>query len=93
MAFACSIFSRDERNYITSDRKKAAIVWAKKQFRQFVFGRHFKIVTDRKVLKWVSGVKVPNSSLLQWFRKTESQDFKIHYCSFRIILNSKLFPA
>jgi hypothetical protein len=91
MVFACSTFSTAERNYSTLDREMAAIVWAKKQFRQFFFGRHFKIVTDCKALKWVSGVKVPNLSLLQWFRKTEGQGFKIHYCSFRIILHSKFF--
>jgi hypothetical protein len=51
MAFACSTFNTVERNYSTSDREMAAIVWAKKQFRQYVFEKHFKIATYRKALK------------------------------------------
>jgi len=46
MAFVCSTSNTVERNYSTSDREKVAIVWAKKQLRQYVFGQHFKIVTD-----------------------------------------------
>jgi hypothetical protein len=63
----------------------AAIVWAMKQFRPFVLGRHFSIVTDHKPLKWVFNVKVPSSKLLRWRLKLEEYDFTIHYRSGRSI--------
>jgi hypothetical protein len=51
MAFTCGKFITAERIYSTSDREMATIVLAKKHFRQYVFGQHFKIVTNRKALK------------------------------------------
>jgi hypothetical protein len=46
-----------KRNYSTTDREMAAIMWAVKMFRPYILGRHFKIVTDHKPLKWVFNVK------------------------------------
>jgi hypothetical protein len=37
----------------------AAIVWAKKEFRQYVLGRRFKIVTGDKTLNGYPVSKIP----------------------------------
>jgi hypothetical protein len=63
----------------------AAIMWAVKQFRPYVLGSHFKIVTDHKPLKWVFSVKDPSSRLLRWRLKLEEYDFTIHYRSGKTI--------
>ena len=42
----------------------------------YVFGRHFKILTEHKTLKWVAGIKDPISRLLKWLRKMDGHDFR-----------------
>jgi hypothetical protein len=60
IAFASRTFNKAERNYSTTDREIVAIVWAVKQLRPYVLGRHFSIVTDHKPLKWVFNIKDPS---------------------------------
>jgi hypothetical protein len=57
IAYASRTFNTAERNYSTTDQEMAAIMWGVKQFRLYVLGRHFKTVTDHKLLKWVFDVK------------------------------------
>jgi hypothetical protein len=85
IAFASRTFNKAERNYSTTDLEMAAIVWAVKQFRPYVLGRHFTIVTNHKPLKWVFSVKDPSSRLLRWRIKLEQYDFTIHYRSGKAI--------
>ncbi|PNF20391.1 hypothetical protein B7P43_G09709 [Cryptotermes secundus] len=85
IAYASRTFNKSERNYSTTDREMAAIIWAVKQFRPYVLGRHFNIVTDHKPLKWVFHVKDPSSRLLRWRIKLEEYDFTIHYRSGKTI--------
>jgi hypothetical protein len=81
IAFARRICKNAERNYSTTDREMAVVVWAVKQFWPYVLGRHFSIVTNHKPLKWVFNVKDPSSRLLRWRLKLEEYDFTIYYHS------------
>jgi hypothetical protein len=85
IVFASRTFNKAERNYSTTDREMAAIVWAVKQFRPYVLGRHFSIVTDHKPLKWVFNVKDPSSRLLRWRLNLEEYDFTTYYRSAKSI--------
>jgi hypothetical protein len=88
IAFASRSFNKAARNYSTTDREMTAIVWVVKQFRPFVIGRHFSIVTDHKLLKWAFNVKDPSSRLLSRRLKLEDYDLTIHYRS-----GKSIFPA
>jgi len=61
VAFASRSFNKVERRYSTIERELAAILWGIKYFRPYLFGRSFKVVTDRKPLKWIMKVKDPGS--------------------------------
>ena len=50
VAYASRTLSTAERNYGHLDKEALAVVFAVKKFRQFLFGRHFKIFTDHKPL-------------------------------------------
>jgi hypothetical protein len=69
----------------------AAIMWAVKQFRPYVLGRHFKIVTDHKPLKSIFNIKDPSSRLLRWGLKLVEYDFTIHYRSVKTISHADFF--
>ena len=79
VAFASRSLNRAEMNYTTSEKELLAIVWATQYFRPYLYGRHFKIVTDHKPLTWVMNVKDPSSRLLRWRIKLEEFDYEITY--------------
>jgi hypothetical protein len=55
------------------------IVWASKDFRPYVLGRNFTIVTDHKPLTLMFNVKYPSSRLLRWRLLLEQHDYNIAY--------------
>jgi len=46
VAYANRVLAKAERNYSSIERELTAIVWGCKQFRQYIWGRKFTIVTD-----------------------------------------------
>ena len=50
VAYASCTLCAAERNYVHLDKEALAVVFAMKTFRQFLYGRHFKICRDHKPL-------------------------------------------
>ena len=55
------------------------IVWGCKQYRQFIWGRRFTIVTDHKPLTWIFKMNDPNSRLMRLKLKLQEFDYTIVY--------------
>jgi hypothetical protein len=68
-----------ERYYSTIERELLAIFRSFKQFRQYLLGRKFTIVTDHKPLTWVFNIKDPSSRLLRYRLKLVEFDYDITY--------------
>jgi hypothetical protein len=79
IAYASRTLNRAETNYNTTEKELLAILWAVKQFRQYVYGRKFNIVTDQKPLSWLFGVKDPGARLTRWRLQLEEYDYNIIY--------------
>ena len=65
--------------YSTIERELLAIVWAVKYFRPYLYGKHFKIVTDHRPLTWLFSNKDPGSRLIRWRLQLENYDYEILY--------------
>ena len=50
IGYASRSFTKAERNYFQIEREALALVFGFKKFHSFVFGHHFKLVTDHKPL-------------------------------------------
>ena len=68
-----------ERNYFTTEKELLAIVWACEQYRPYLYGKKFTIVTDHKPLTWVFSVKDPSSRFLRWRLKLEEYNYQVIY--------------
>lgn len=79
IAYASRTLNRAETNYNTTEKELLAILWAVKQFRHYVYGHKFNIVTDHKPLSWLFGVKDPGARLTRWRLQLEEYDYNIIY--------------
>ena len=58
IAYASRALTAPERQYSTIQRECLAVVYALKQFRHYLLGREFLIVTDHAPLQWLSALKM-----------------------------------
>ena len=54
IAFASRSLSKVEKNYSRIDKETLSIVWGVQKFRNYVWGRHFTIVTDHQPLTYTT---------------------------------------
>jgi hypothetical protein len=79
VAYASRALTKAERNYSTVERELTAIVWRCKQFRPYIWGRKFTIVTDHKPFTWIFKMNDPNSRIMKLRLKLQEFDYVIVY--------------
>jgi O-acetyl-ADP-ribose deacetylase (regulator of RNase III) len=79
ISYISRTLNQAEVNYNTTEKELLAIVWAVKQFRHYVFGHKFYIITDHRPLTWLFSVSDPGARLIRWRLKLEEHDYEIIY--------------
>lgn len=79
VCYASRTLNPNEVNYSVTEKELLAIVWSVKYFRPYLFGKHFKVKTDHKPLKWLESLKEPNSKLVRWKLLLSEYDFDTDY--------------
>uniref|UniRef100_A0A2S2QW04 RNA-directed DNA polymerase n=1 Tax=Sipha flava TaxID=143950 RepID=A0A2S2QW04_9HEMI len=79
ITYASRTLNRAEQNYNTTEKELCAIVWGVKQFRPYLFGQKFNIVTDHQALNWLFNIKDPGSRLTRWRLKLAEYEYEIHF--------------
>jgi hypothetical protein len=67
-----------ERNYSVIQKECLAVVYALKQFRHYLLGRHFKVFSDHAPLQWLSAQKM-EGLLCRWALAIQEYDFALCY--------------
>lgn len=79
IAYASRTLNKAEQNYNTTEKELCAIIWGVKDFRPYLLGLKFKIITDHQALSWLFNIKDPGSRLTRWRLKLEEYEYEIIY--------------
>ena len=78
VAYASRTLTKSERNYSVIQKESLAALYAMKQFRHYLLGWPFTLVTDHAPLQWLSAQKM-EGLLSQWALAIQEYDFVIQY--------------
>lgn len=79
VAFASKVNSPTVAKYGITDLECAAVVWAVRLFRPYLYGRRFELVTDHSALTWLMKSKDLSGRLHRWALQLQEYDFSIIY--------------
>jgi hypothetical protein len=79
VAYASRQLKSYEQNYPTHDLELAAIVFALKIWRHYLYGERCEIYTDHKSLKYISTQKELNMRQRRWLELIKDYDCSINY--------------
>ncbi len=77
ISFAARSLSSGEKSYGATKRELAAIVFALKKFRYYLYGQHFTVFTDHKALTYLFTQHHVNPMLLNWLEQILEFSFDI----------------
>ena len=78
VAYASRTLSSSEKNYSVIQRECLAIIFALKQYRHYLLGCKFSLLTDHTPLQWLSSQKM-EGLLARWALAFQENDFIITY--------------
>ena len=78
IAYASQALTKSEKNYSVIQRECLAIVYALKQFRHYLLGRPFLLLTDHAPLQWLSNQKM-EGLLSRWVLAMQEYEFSVQY--------------
>ena len=79
VAYGSRQLKNHERNYPTNDMELAAIVFALKIWRHYLYGEQFEVFSDHKSLKYIFTQRDLNMRQCRGMEYLEDYDFTLHY--------------
>ncbi|KAM7300927.1 putative polyprotein of retroviral origin [Ixodes scapularis] len=90
IAFASRQLNEAEKRYGATEQECLGVVWAVCHFRCYLFGRHFRVITDCNALKWLMSVRDPNLRLARWNLLLQQHSFEIVHRAGKLNQNADL---
>lgn len=79
IAYASRALSEAEKKYPITEQEALAVVFCLQQFRSFVYGQRFQVITDHAALRWLLTAIHKNHRLSRWCLKIQDLDCTITY--------------
>ena len=79
VAYASCQLLIHERNYLTHDLELAAVVFALKVWRHYLYGVQFELFTDHKSLRYLFSQKELNQHQSRWLEFIKDYEFALQY--------------
>lgn len=77
IAYTSRKLSDRECKYSASERELLSVLHAIEQFRPYVEGSHFKVISDHSALQWLHKNKDPHGRLARWAMSLQQFDYEI----------------
>ena len=88
IAYASRQLQKAEIKYPTVEKEALAIIFAIKQFRQYLLDEPFTVISDHRPLQWLQDQKDVNGRLGRWAIALSAVNYKIRYRPGRIHQNA-----
>lgn len=79
VAYASRAFTKGESNKSVIEQELAAVHWAIKYFRPYVYGKKFLVKSDHRPISYLFSMKNPSSKLTRMRLDLEEYDFEIEF--------------
>ena len=79
VAYGSRQLKNHKQNYPTHNMELAAVVFALKIWRHYLYGEQFEECSDHKSLKYIFMQQDLNKRQRRWMEFTEDYDFTLHY--------------
>lgn len=64
-----------QKNYSVTEREALAVVARIKHYQHYLYGAHFKVLTDHSAVRWLMSLKMPCRRLARWALLLQQYDF------------------
>ena len=80
ISYISTTLKTSEKNYSTTEKEAATVVWAVKQFRHYLLGTIFEIITDHNALRWLfTKQQNPGPRIVHWIIQMMEYTFIVTY--------------
>ena len=79
VAYGSRQLKNHKQNYPTHDMELAAMVFALKIWRHYLYGKEFEVYSDHKILKHIFTQRDLNIRQRRWMEFLKDYDFTLHY--------------
>ena len=86
-SYASRLLKNAEVHYGITEKECLAVVWSIKQFRIYLYGKKFRVVTDHAALSWLMKINDPTGRLARWSIYLQAYEFDIVHRRGRIHSN------
>ena len=87
VAYASKALSARQKKFSATEKEAYAIVFGTQQFRVYLLGLHFQIVTDHNALRWLHSME-PKGRLARWILDLQEFNFTVVHRAGRLHTNA-----
>src|SRR5690606_1096462 len=79
VAYASRTMTTAEQKYSTTEKEVLAVIYALKQFRNYIGGQKTTIFTDHQAIQTILNWKHPTGRIARWITLLQGEDLEIRY--------------
>lgn len=79
ISYASRQLNATERNLTVTEKELLAVVYGTKQFRCYLYGRKFTLVTDHRALCWLLKLRDPSAKLTRWALRLSEFEYTVEH--------------
>ena len=66
ISFFSKVLTKTQRNWSVVEKEIYALIMGCQQYRQYLLGKPFELITDHKPLQFLKNIKIPSATIAKW---------------------------